>query len=54
MEEETKVKVKMRFKLAKYNGQYQEGMEPIEIIEWDEEIPYEQALKLMEKENGIS
>lgn len=48
-----KLTCKIKRRLAKFDGHYEKGKEPIEVIEWDDEIPIDQALKILEnRKNG--
>ena len=54
MEQALKVKFTLKCKIAKYNGNYKPGMEPVEIKEFDVELTEEEYLRLQEKRNGPS
>lgn len=39
---------KVEYRLAKFDGPYEPGKQPVEVIEWNEAIPFHMAKKILD------
>jgi len=51
-QEAASLKLKYKVELRKFDGEYEEGKTPVEVIEWEGDMPPEIAKQLLEAQNG--